>query len=436
MRVIVVGAGPVGCVTAIGLSRQGHAVTVVDRDPGAAPDGTWDRKGVMQFLAPHGFRPNVARALAALMPDVLATLVAEGCEPVGIPGMPADVTFLHARRSTFERGLRRALERESGVGWRTGHADELVVEGGRIAGLLVDGARFDADAVVVAAGRACRLGDVYRRHAEVVPSGMSYISRMYRARPGQEPLRSPFPLGANAPGYLTIVFPQDDATLSTLIVRRSADDVLAALRHAPLWDEVAPRIPNLAPFVDVARFEPITDVMAGSGLHNVYIGSLAADGLCPVEGLLFVGDSVMTTNPQGGRGISLGLEQVQELLRLFGTTADLREVALDFDAWCTVNMRPWYDDHVYWDETLLSRWAGADIDIDAKIPSDVVCAAADVDPSIQPAAMAYTGMTALPGVLDPFQDAARAVLLSGWRPARAVGPTRDELADVVRQHAA
>jgi hypothetical protein len=38
-------------------------------------------------------------------------------------------------------------------------------------------------------------------------------------------------------------------------------------------------------------------------------------------------------------------------------------------------------------------------------------------------------MQALPSVLDPVRDKARAVLRTGWRPPYTAGPSRDELAD-------
>lgn len=134
--------------------------------------------------------------------------------------------------------------------------------------------------------------------------------------------------------------------------------------------------------------------------------------------------------------MSLGIDQAAALLRLMGGSDDLRAVAIEFHGWCDLNMRPWHDDHVYCDATLLARWAGADVEVDAKIPSDVVCAAGAVDPTIAPAAMAYAAMLGLPSVLDPFQEAARRVLKSGWRPEWAAGPTRDELAERVLQRAA
>ena len=74
MRTVIVGAGPTGLFTAIALARRGRAVVVVDRDPGPPAQGTWQRKGVMQFHHAHTFRGPVVEALQAEMPDVLDDL--------------------------------------------------------------------------------------------------------------------------------------------------------------------------------------------------------------------------------------------------------------------------------------------------------------------------------------------------------------------------
>jgi 2-polyprenyl-6-methoxyphenol hydroxylase-like FAD-dependent oxidoreductase len=431
MRVMVIGAGPVGIMTAIGLARQRHTVTVIDRDPGPAPDGTWVRRGVMQFQQPHGYRPNVHAALSDVLPDVWDTLVATGCEPVPMPGAPSSMITLHARRATFERGLRRALAAEPGVTRRTGHVGGIVTDGSALVGIRVGHAFIEADCVVVATGRTGHVGEQFRAPAHTVSCGMSYISRTYRARPGTDHRPSPTPIGALADGYLSIVFPHDDRTLSTLIVRPTADPLLAGLRSTAAFDRVVPRIPNLAPWVDPERYEPITAPIPGAGLINTYQSVLDETGRCALPGLLFVGDTVLTTNPQAGRGISTGFTQARTLLRLMARETDLAAVAVQFDAWATAALRPWFDDHVYWDATLLRRWAGDGIDLDARIPNDVVSAAAEVDPAIRPAAIAYDSMTAMPDVLDPFQANARAALRTGWRPPVEAGPGREEIADFI-----
>ena len=305
---------------------------------------------------------------------------------------------------------------------------------GRAAGVVVDGQAVEGDLVIAAVGRASRFADEARAPAEGAACGFSYAARMYRGRPGVELPSSGLPMASLHRGYLAMVFPQDDRTLSALIVRASADKELAELRHNHCFDAVAPLIPLLAPWTDPGQFEPITDVMAGGGLANSYRGQLDEDGRVAIPGVFFIGDAVCTTYPAAGRGVSLGLRQAQALIgMLAGSRDDLRDAAEQFDAWCAANIKPWYKDHRYCDATMLRRFDGEDIDVEAPLPSDVVCAAAAEDPAIWAAARPYLAMQAVPSVLDTVQDKARAVLRTGWRPPRAAGPARDELAELLRQ---
>lgn len=273
-----------------------------------------------------------------------------------------------------------------------------------------------------------------RAPAEGGASGFSYAARMYRARPGVELPSSGLPMAALHRGYLAMIFPQDDRTLSALIVRASADKELAQLRHNHCFDAVTPLIPLVAPWTDPGQFEPITDVMAGGGLANSYRGQLDEAGRVAVPGAFFLGDAVCTTYPAAGRGVSLGLRQAEALISMLTRSpGDLRDTAEQFDAWCGANIKPWYADHRRCDATMLRRFNGEDIDVHASIPSDVVCAAAAEDPAIWLAARPYLAMRALPSVLDTVQHNARAVLRTGWRPPYAAGPARDELADLLRR---
>jgi hypothetical protein len=138
---------------------------------------------------------------------------------------------------------------------------------------------------------------------------------------------------------------------------------------------------------------------------------------------------VSTTNPAAGRGVSLGLLQAQALHGMLAH--DRHGAAGELGQWCEQNIRPWYDDHVYWDATLLRRWRGEDLDLDAPIPSDVICAAGEVDPSLASMIMPYLAMIATPAVLQPAQERVREILRTGWRPRLADGPSRDDLAAVL-----
>lgn len=422
MVTAVVGAGPVGLVVATGLAASGEDVLLVDPDPGPAADGTWRRRGVMQFSHPHFFRHLVRQVLMQHTPELWDAIVAAGCVVNSPPeGLPPDTKTVAARRSVLEGAMRRAAQHER-LTPMCGTAEQVRVERGRVTGLVVDGRSVDADRVVVATGRTSRFGDELRPAGEGSPCGVSYVSRMYRARPGVEPLQSWTPLGAQYDGYLTIAFPQDAGTLSVLVVRPSDDAGWDALWHEEVFDVAVARIPNLAPWTDPERFEPITPVMRGGTLVNSYRGQGT-----PPAGVLFVGDAVCTTNPSAGRGVTLGLLQAAALLRLLAEHPDDRDVSSAFDAWCTERVRPWYEDHVQDDAYLVRRYRGEDLDPDGPLPSDVVCDAMAADPSLGGVVTPYLGMVTLPDSLLAAHDRVRGLLRDGWRPVPDPGPSRDEL---------
>ena len=74
MTIIVIGAGPTGLFTAIGLARRGRRVIVIDRDPGPLSGAPWRRRGVMQFAHAHTFRGPVVDLLDDRIPDAMALL--------------------------------------------------------------------------------------------------------------------------------------------------------------------------------------------------------------------------------------------------------------------------------------------------------------------------------------------------------------------------
>jgi hypothetical protein len=149
-----------------------------------------------------------------------------------------------------------------------------------------------------------------------------------------------------------------------------------------------------------------------------------------------VGDAVCTTNPAAGRGVSLGLRQAAELTSLLRAHGrDYPTASQQFDSWCAEHIRPWYDDHVYWDTTLLARLRGEDLDIEATLPSDVICAAAQVGPNIWRVAGPFMMMKAPPTALRAVEEDACAMLRTGWRPSFADGPSTEDLAEVLLEAA-
>jgi 2-polyprenyl-6-methoxyphenol hydroxylase-like FAD-dependent oxidoreductase len=431
MRALVAGGGPVGIFTGIALARRGYDVTIVDRDPGPQPDGSWRRAGVMQFQHAHGWRPQVISAFRAELPDVLVALQGAGARRMHPPGLP-ELEAMACRRPVVEQVLRETALGEQGLAWLTGHVDDVVVARGAVLGLVVDGVRHHADIVVVATGRASHLGDRLRGPVEGGTCGFSYVSRVYRARAGHRGYDLMFPSFETGPGYVSLVMGHDAGTHSVVIAYPTHAEEFASLRTNAGLERAARLIPVLAPWTVPDRFDPISDALVGGHLTNTYRLQGSALGLPPARGLYFVGDAVMTTNPAAGRNLALLLPHVQHFLAsLDDPEQDLDDASLALDAWAEQHLRPWYRDHAHWDRTLLSRFAGEDIDLADRIPSDVICAASDVDDSIKPNVGMYSGMTTGPEILDPVEDRVRELLRDGWRP-KLPGPTGAELAEAMR----
>jgi 2-polyprenyl-6-methoxyphenol hydroxylase-like FAD-dependent oxidoreductase len=434
MRAVIVGAGPTGLYTAIALARRGHEIAIIDRDPGPGGDQWWDRKGVMQFHHPHHFRQQVADALLADMPEVWTGLLAAGAKPATVPGQPGLPGGLHCRRQVFERVLRSAAEAEPRVTLRTAHVDEVCRERGRATGVRADGHRVDADLVIDASGRAGRLTRALRAPAEGGDCGISYVSRQYRLRPGAAdgPVNAPFGVMLVYPGYLAAAFLHDNRTASALIARASADRGLAALRTAAAFEAAVRAIPALAGWVGPGQARPITPVLPGGRLYNSYQGQLDDAGQVALDGLIYAGDSVCTTNPAAGRGVTTSLQQAQQLIRLLEEHGhDFTSCSLAIDHWCTRHIKPWFDDHVRWDTDLIRRWSGQDVDLARPLPSDLIIAAAAADPELMKVVGPFQAMLTPPGSLDGVQARAREIFACGWRPPVPPGPSREELASLV-----
>jgi 2-polyprenyl-6-methoxyphenol hydroxylase-like FAD-dependent oxidoreductase len=428
MRVGVIGAGPTGLVLGTALARRGHQVTLVDRDPGPLPDGTWPRRGVMQFRHAHVMRTHAVHVVRDEVPDAYDEWLALGAEPVLVEG---EVIAIKAQRETYERGVRAVALREPGVTIRQGHVDGVVVEDGRAAGLLVGGVRLDCDLVVEASGRASRATDALGPRASVGGScGISYVDRVYRLRDGAEagPMSGPFSLAAAYDGYLAILLPHEHGLFSLILIRRTDDKELARLRHDELWDRACAAIPAIDQWTDPTRSEPVTRALAGGNLLNVYRSQRGPDGRLVLPGLVSVGDAVCTTTPIYARGVALSMLQVSRLLRLVeehGSDTDTTVEA--FADWCDVAMRPWVVEHQAIDNGLARRWAGEDVFADDRLPGDLVLAAAEQNPDIRGHAGPWVTMDAGPESLEPARALARDVYATGWRPSYADGPSRDEL---------
>jgi 2-polyprenyl-6-methoxyphenol hydroxylase-like FAD-dependent oxidoreductase len=435
MRVAIIGAGPTGLFCAIALARRGHEIALIDRDPGPTTAAGWRRRGVMQFHHPHAFRKQVCDAMEAEMPDAYESLLAAGAEPFSVPELPGVTLGLRCRRMTFERVLRRTAQDQAGITFMLGHAGAVVSVRGRATGVSVDGRLVDADLVVDASGRAGLLAENSRGPIEGDACGITYVSRQYQLRPGAVPgpMNAPIGMTAQYLDYLIIVFLHEHSIFSTLIQSAATDQELAVLRTEPAFTAASQAIPALAAWTDPERSTPLSPVLAGGKLHNSYRGQLNQAGRIPLDGLIFVGDSVCTTNPTLGRGVATSFMQAQHLLDLLDEHGrDFTSAALAFDLWCVGAIKPWFSDHVYSDFHLRRRWSGEDIDLSQPLPSDLICAATEKAPDLGQTVGPYQAMMALPHTLAAAEPTARDVYTSGWRPPIPDGPTHSELVDIIQ----
>jgi 2-polyprenyl-6-methoxyphenol hydroxylase-like FAD-dependent oxidoreductase len=438
VRVAIIGAGPTGLFLGAALHRRGHAVTVVDRDGGPEPDHSWPHKGVMQFHHAHAFRAPVAGAMKRELPEAWTRWLELGAEPTFVPGT-TEITGIRSQRPTFERALRDVVAAEPGLVLRQGHVRGVRQVDGVAIGLDVDGQSVPAELVLDASGRSSPVTrELGERDGFGGDCGIAYVDRLYRLRPGAEPgpLSGPIAWQADFDGYQVLVFPHEAGLFSTVIMRQSHDAELKGLRRDAAYDAACAAIAGLAAWTDPERAEPVASVFPGGSLLNHYRGQRRRDGRPLLSGLVAVGDTVATTTPNFGRGVTMALMQAEQLLAgVDKHGGDLDALRDSFDEWCAETIAPWVRDHVGMDSTRLARWGGAEIDLDQPLPSDLVLAAASQDPGIARALQPYLAMDAGPDSLDPLQGAARRVFETGWRPAYGDGPTRDELARIVSSFA-
>lgn len=440
MRCMIVGAGPTGLVLGMGLADRGHDVTVVERDPGPQADGSWPRRGVMQFHHAHGIRPQVGQVLMAEAPTAYERVLQAGAEPVAmtLPDGSVIAGGLRCRRSTLERAIREAALATAGLTLRQGNVGRVTAHDGRADGIQVDGANVAADLVVDASGRVGRVCEEWREPSSLGgDTGIAYVDRQYQLRPGAEPgpLNGAVAWVQDFVGFQVLVFLHERGIFSVLLVRPADDQRLRGLRHEAAFETACAVIPGLAAWTDPERAVPITPVLVGGRLLNHYRSQRGPGGGLALPGLFFAGDAVATTTPNFGRGLATSLMQVRELLRLLDVHGpDLGSAGEAFDAWCEATMRPWVEDHVHMDGALRRRWAGEDVDLRERLPSDLIMAAMAADPRIGEAMAPYLTMAALPSCLEAVEPLARAVYESGWRPRLPSHPTRDDLAAIVAEH--
>ena len=359
-RLIVVGAGPAGLGTALFSARRGHSIVLVERDsdrPQADADACfdqWNRRGVGQIRQGHQFLALSCRVLLEEAPEVFAALSEGGVTvPLIEATSPELPMLLGTRRTTFERALRNAVERQPGIEILPGTAvKELIARSqGRaphVTGVrLASGEVFEGDLVVDASGRGTHarrwLAAIGARpcpeeHQQV---GFSYLTRWYRLKDEASAPEQFGPPGTQAPYGLFMAVPADRRTFCIMIGLSHEDPLGKRLFDPTTFDRVAGEEPLCAPWLKAGA-----GTTAPQPFANVHNGrrSLVDDEGPIVTGFVLVGDSATHTNPTLGRGTSLALAHAQQLARTADQAgADPAGYAARFAAWTERNLGVWYE---------------------------------------------------------------------------------------------
>jgi 2-polyprenyl-6-methoxyphenol hydroxylase-like FAD-dependent oxidoreductase len=465
--ITVLGAGVCGLSAAMMLARDGHDVTVLERDPDPVPDtqdeswDAWARRGVSQFRQPHYLQPRGAAVLEEELPDVASALAAAGaCRFDMLEMMPPAITdraprpgderftTLTGRRPVVEQVVARAAAAEPRIDVRRGVGVETLTTRRRNGTPHVTGARTDAgeelraDLVVDAMGRRSVLGR-WLADAGAPPiaeeagdCGFIYYTRFFRARDGGGPPESRAPLLTPLEAFTILTLPGDNDTWSVTIYVDAGDRPLKALRHADRWSAVLGACPRHAHWMDG---EPITDVLPMAGIVDRY-RRLAPDGRPVATGVAAVADAWACTNPSAGRGIALGLMHAAALRDVAREHVDDPPAfAAAWDERTERDLSPWYRTTVAEDRARLRALGAARAGVRPEPPADPAVkvralfpVAAMRDPDLFRAFIeTRTCLAPLPEVVARPGIAERILELAAEGAPRPPGPTRAQVLELL-----
>ena len=459
---IVIGGGVAGLSSAMLLARDGHHVTVLERDPSPPPAPEeaweiWERRGVNQFRLPHLFLPRFRELLDSELPDIADGLIAAGALrfnrmatlPQQVTGgvRPGDERFeqLTGRRPMMEAALARLAAAEPGVEVRRGVAVRGLLAdwprpGARphIGGVVSDdGEHLTADLVIDAGGRRSALPGLLADVGAPVPeeeqadSGYVYYGRHFRSTDGT----LPHMMGPPLQHYVSVsllTLPADHGHWSVAVSASANDKALRRAQDVDVFDRIIRSYPLVAHWIDA---EPVTgiDVMA-----RIVDRVRRFDPSSAATGVVAIGDAAACTNPSIGRGASTALMYavcLRDTVRDVGT-ARRREL---LERWSTVaseRVEPYVNDTLTVDRHRRAQ-IEAEIAGESYETSDpgwhlgrALMAAAPHDPEILRGAMDVAGMLARgadvlrrPGLMDAIERVGPVPPLPG--------PSRAELMDVV-----
>jgi 2-polyprenyl-6-methoxyphenol hydroxylase-like FAD-dependent oxidoreductase len=473
MRAVIIGGSVAGLAAGVGLARRGWQVDVIERDP--APDTnsgdeaflSWNRPGVPQFRQPHGFTARSRTLLLEHVPEVVDRLLADGIternffKELAPPDLWEDgddaFTGLWSRRPGFELAIRRVAEAERGVHlccpasaaglvYREPAGDPPEILGVR----LDDGTELTGDVVLDCGGRRTPVLGWLAADREIqVPEDIqdckaAYYTRHFRQSPTSTMSQLWLIGGAVQLERMTAVpFAGDHDAFGIGLFADPSDKELRVLRHDWAFDAAVETIPSLAALVAPDNAEPLNSTSSMTGHQNVR-RHYVVDGAPLVRGLLPVGGSLCTTNPQYGWGASMALTYAFAAVTAADTHArsgDCDAMSLSYHDTVRAEADGVYRESAAMDRMRIYEWDGTDIPIEDQAEMDRqrlargVMAGATRDPVLGRALLKRMNLVEPPEqVLDDPIVVAHAQntldILAAKEP-RKVGPSRDELLEVL-----
>jgi len=467
-RIVIMGGGLVGLTAGMLLARDGHRVTILERDA-ARPVGDadelwrrWDRHGVNQFRQLHFMLPRWRADMERELPEVIAELEAMGGARTSmLSTLPDELTggrrdgderfeTVTARRPVLEAAVAAVAERTPGLvicrgvavtGLVTGPAAAAGVP--HVTGVTIGEATvIDADLVVDATGRRSPCGALLaaigarRPEEEKEDCGFVYYARHFRSPDGYSPAAMERLL-QHFEGVSILTLPCDSGTWGVAFVTSARDKPLRALRHPSGWEAALKLFPTAAHW---GEGEPLTGVQVIAAIEDRH-RRLVRDGRPAVTGLAALGDAWACTNPSLGRGASIGLLHacaLRDLLRE-AAPAEPERLACRFDEVTQATVGPLYRSTLEFDRHRLAEING-EITGEPYRPADPTWAvtkalytAAARDPDVLRAYTAVAAMLALPRQALAAPGLVEHVMTLGAGGPRypAPGPGRAELLDAL-----
>ena len=468
-RIVVIGGGVGGLVSGMLLARDGHDVTVLERDA-AAPPATadeawngWERRGVNQFRMIHMFLPRFRQLLETELPDAATGAEEWGAiryNPMrlapdemigGFRDTDSQFDMLSARRPVMEAALSGAAARTPGLEVRRGAVAAALLTDGDIAngvphvvGVRTEaGEELHADLVVDAAGRRSSLPAMLTAigarapEEELEDSGFMYYGRHFRSADGEIP---PLLCGLLMPWgtVSTLTLPADNGTWGLGIIASAKDAAMRGLKDVETWMRTWRSFPLVAHWVDG---EPLDDEVAIMAKIEDRHRSFVVDGSPVATGVLAVADSWACTNPSLGRGASIGMMHavaLRDLLRVASIDVPV-ELAQRWHEVTEATVEPYYRATLDFDR---HRLAEIDAGIEGKAydPGDpgwemgqALQSASAKDPELFRSMLKLVGVLANPDevLAEPGVFEKVVELGANWRDEPSFAPTREELLAIV-----